>query len=255
MSLILTWSEISFLLLCRKKLPRGDLKKRLFYFYLICCITFTWLLSVTEMELQLSKQGKHVSHTYGRVSVYVKLVPAPGWSWLATKGPPPPASHDNFHGCLWSRPAPGFVIGKVLVDIIWAGLSPMLRDAVGLLACGPLGRDLILDGEISYFSLTSKALLHTSFQGWWGGFSHWQWTGAWETFVPFMQQLVEESTCRGSCCWECCYFCFSLSAVVTGVTFTGCWCHEVGIRLLLMGWKTWMHWQILPYIVPSPLDR
>lgn len=116
----------------------------------------------------------------------------------------------------------GMSLEKLLLTSFGTGLGPTLQDATGLLGCRER-QGLILHPEMNYFSLTSKAVLHASFLRVMGElFSRQQWTGAGETFLPFMQQLAEESTCRGSCCLVCCYFCFSLSAVVTGVAFTGC---------------------------------
>lgn len=51
---------------------------------------------------------------------------------------------------------------KLLLASFGAALGLTLQDATGSLACGE-GWDLILHAEMNYFSLTSKAVLHSSF--------------------------------------------------------------------------------------------
>lgn len=56
---------------------------------------------------------------------------------------------------------PSQLLGMSLEELLWpsfgAGLGPTRQDA------GHVERDLILQAEMNYFSLTSKAVLHTSF--------------------------------------------------------------------------------------------
>lgn len=163
--------------------------------------------------------------------------------WPASGHPIPAASQDqdSIPGCLWSGPAPGYVPGEALIDFFRPALHRVPWDCTGLLAWGA-GWDLmsILKQNILAWHPKLCCVLHSL--GWQEVFSHRQCIRAGETFLPLVQQLAGESTCWGSHCLVCCYSCFSLSAVVTGVAFTVFWCCGVGIRLLAMGWKTWMHW-------------
>lgn len=137
--------------------------------------------------------------------------------------PTPAAFQDSVPGLLWSRPAPECVTGEAHGDFF----GPALWNSEGLLACGERW-DVIFMLKQIILAWRPKLCCTINSLGWQEVFSHQQCLGARETFLPFLQQLAEESTCRGSRCLVCCYFCFSLSAVVTGVAFTVFWC--CGVR-------------------------
>lgn len=176
---------------------------------------------------------------YRRVFVYTELVLGPEWLWLPTKFPStPPASQDSVCGHLWPKPTPGYVTGKALVALIWSWLGPCTSRCC---PCGE-GPDLILQAEMNYFSLMSKAVPHASFlrvmgsifslavdRGW-GNIPALRATTGGGKHLPgillpgvLLLLLLSVSCCNRS------YIYWLLML-------------RVGIRLLLMDWKTWMHW-------------